>query len=124
MRHHDWIRAQYHDIEVRIQPALYKLTAQYQMVKIAISLIKSRLWAKNNMQDEVHMFMYDLDDPYPEDLIRHREREENNGVHEAHCCKEHGCKYGDDECPVVLGLSQQRYPCEECDEKVQKNVIY
>ena len=74
MRHHDWIRVQYHDIEVRIQPVLYKLTAQYQMIKKAISLIKSKLWAKKNMEDEVYMFMYDLDDPYPEDLIRHREK--------------------------------------------------
>ena len=28
----------------------------------------------------------------------------NIGVHAAHCCKWHGCKYGEDEiCPVVLG---------------------
>lgn len=27
------------------------------------------------------------------------------GVHNAHCCVEHGCKYGYDDCPVELGLS-------------------
>ncbi len=37
------------------------------------------------------------------------------GVHEHHCCAIHGCKYGDEDCPVVLGLTQQKYSCEDCD---------
>ena len=38
------------------------------------------------------------------------------GVHRAHCCVLHGCKYGDeDACPVVNGTIKQRYPCEDCD---------
>lgn len=36
------------------------------------------------------------------------------GVHRTHCCFEHGCKYGDKDCPVELGLIKQDYPCEEC----------
>lgn len=35
-------------------------------------------------------------------------------VHTEHCCTKHGCKYGDDNCPVVLGLKKQSYACEEC----------
>ena len=38
------------------------------------------------------------------------------GVHETHCCSKHGCKYGDADCPVVLELVEQEYPCEWCDE--------
>jgi len=35
------------------------------------------------------------------------------GVHETHCCKRHGCKYGEhDNCPVTLGLIAQAYGCE------------
>jgi hypothetical protein len=35
------------------------------------------------------------------------------GVHETHCCKRHGCKYGEhDNCPVTLGLIKQAYGCE------------
>jgi hypothetical protein len=35
------------------------------------------------------------------------------GVHETHCCKRHGCKYGEhDDCPVTLGLIKQTYSCE------------
>ena len=35
------------------------------------------------------------------------------GVHETHCCKRHGCKYGEhDACPVTLGLIRQSYGCE------------
>ena len=43
------------------------------------------------------------------------------GVHEHHCCAKHGCKYeNDSNCPVVLGLTKQKYPCEMCDiEKEQ-----
>ena len=32
--------------------------------------------------------------------------------HETHCCKRHGCKYGDKNCPVVLGNVKQEYGCE------------
>lgn len=38
---------------------------------------------------------------------------DNWGVHETHCCKRHGCKYGEhDNCPVTLGLIKQAYGCE------------
>lgn len=35
------------------------------------------------------------------------------GVHETHCCKKHGCKYGKDDCPVELGLIKQEGHCED-----------
>ena len=41
------------------------------------------------------------------------------GVHAAHCCKWHGCKYGDKDCPVVLGKVEQEYPCEWCSEELE-----
>lgn len=40
----------------------------------------------------------------------------NVGVHSCHCCVKHGCKYGDEDCPVVLREVMQDYPCEECSE--------
>jgi hypothetical protein len=39
-------------------------------------------------------------------------------VHTEHCCTFHGCKYGDDDCPVYLGLKRQSYPCENCREEI------
>lgn len=36
-------------------------------------------------------------------------------VHVAHCCIEHGCKYGEAVCPVVDGHLKQKYPCELCE---------
>ena len=36
------------------------------------------------------------------------------GVHETHCCIEHGCKYGYGDCPVVTGETEQKSKCEEC----------
>lgn len=39
------------------------------------------------------------------------------GVHIAHCCKVHGCKYNDEGCPVVNGLAVQKYPCIDCDDE-------
>ena len=38
----------------------------------------------------------------------------NVGVHQTHCCFIHGCKYGDDDCPVVKGRLEQDYLCESC----------
>lgn len=35
-------------------------------------------------------------------------------VHDSHCCKKHGCKYGDNNCPVVYGDEQGIY-CECCE---------
>ena len=40
------------------------------------------------------------------------------GVHRTHCCVEHGCKYGDGDCPVVLGIIAQDCYCEDCDDDV------
>lgn len=40
---------------------------------------------------------------------------EDWGVHGAHCCIRHGCKYMYDDCPVVLGLLKQDYKCQDCD---------
>ena len=37
------------------------------------------------------------------------------GVHRTHCCKKHGCKYGNQDCPVELGLVEQAYGCEQGD---------
>ena len=34
--------------------------------------------------------------------------------HLNHCCIHHGCKYGDENCPVVLGRNKQSYPCGGC----------
>ena len=38
------------------------------------------------------------------------------GVHNTHCCSKHGCKYGDEDCPVSIGISKQKYPCEYCED--------
>lgn len=36
-------------------------------------------------------------------------------VHGTHCCKSHGCKYNDDDCPVVVGTEEQQFFCDECE---------
>ncbi len=38
----------------------------------------------------------------------------NIGTCVSHCCKEHGCKYGHEDCPVMAGTHQQECPCESC----------
>lgn len=39
-----------------------------------------------------------------------------HGVHQRHCCALHGCKYGDKDCAVVLGIAKQDYTCEWCSD--------
>ena len=48
----------------------------------------------------------------------------NIAVHKAHCCKWHGCKYGDEYCPVVLGWVKQEYLCEYCDQDLENEEYY
>lgn len=36
------------------------------------------------------------------------------GVHTAHCCVRHGCKYDNDACPVTTKQAAQQHACEEC----------
>jgi hypothetical protein len=36
-------------------------------------------------------------------------------VHDAHCCQDHGCKYGDSDCPVVLRKEEGIW-CEDCED--------
>jgi hypothetical protein len=40
----------------------------------------------------------------------------NVGVHQTHCCDLHGCKYGDEDCPVAGKEIKQLYDCETCSE--------
>lgn len=39
-------------------------------------------------------------------------------IHTGHCCVEHGCKYGDVDCPVWLAAKKQGFPCESCNGKM------
>ena len=38
----------------------------------------------------------------------------SDGCHVSHCCDRHGCKYGDDDCPVANGRLKQEGPCYYC----------
>ena len=44
------------------------------------------------------------------------------GPHATHCCITHGCKYGDEDCPVVNGKVAQVYPCEDCPDTMSTGV--
>jgi hypothetical protein len=46
------------------------------------------------------------------------------GVHATHCCKWHGCKYGDPDCPVVSGEVEQEYLCWDCDHDLEDEQYY
>ena len=49
---------------------------------------------------------------------------DNYGVHISHCCKWHGCKYGDPDCPVSSGKVKQEYLCEYCYEELKDEEYY
>lgn len=40
---------------------------------------------------------------------------EYTSVHDRHCCKKHGCKYGDEDCTVKYG-DEAGIKCEYCYE--------
>ena len=73
---------------------------------------------KETIQEVSDKFEYDedlSDEPTPKELAA-SEAELEKRVHQTHCCKEHGCKYGDVDCQVVEGKVKQLYPCEECED--------
>ena len=43
-------------------------------------------------------------------------------VHQTHCCVQHGCKYGEKDCPVVKKEIKQEYLCELCKEDGIKSI--
>ncbi len=43
-------------------------------------------------------------------------------VHTRHCCLHHGCKYGDEDCPVALDRQLQEGPCEWCREDSEESL--
>ena len=45
-------------------------------------------------------------------------------VHASHCCKWHGCRYGDKNCPVVNGEIEQLWLCDDCYEEMDKADYY
>ena len=50
-------------------------------------------------------------------IISSKANKEHWGVHESHCCPKHGCKYGDADCPVVLGLTEKyNEDCMDCED--------
>jgi hypothetical protein len=44
------------------------------------------------------------------------------GVHQSHCCAIHGCKYGEDDCPVVTKKIIQDHICVDCEDDNIKTV--
>ena len=41
-------------------------------------------------------------------------------VHTEHCCEIHGCKYGDEKCPVFSGEKKRSFSCEDCVEELEE----
>lgn len=53
------------------------------------------------------------------EAARHETSGGETDVHTQHCCRWHGCKYGDDDCPVEKRKLPQSFPCEDCEEEEQ-----
>ena len=45
-------------------------------------------------------------------------------IHASHCCKWHGCKYGEKDCPVVKGKVEQLWPCDDCYDEMEEADYY
>jgi len=50
-----------------------------------------------------------------------RKSSERN-VHTVHCCEVHGCKYGDDWCPVATKKMTQHDLCERCEDDLMSQL--
>lgn len=78
-----------------------------------------RIYVKDDIENCIKSIELDTND------FVHPEIPENKyGVHKTHCCVKHGCKYGNPNCPVVLGKIIQDYPCEDCDYENFDNTVF
>lgn len=75
---------------------------------------KLRHSVQQSMEDAALFITEEYDIVHPEIFETEKEKESNKDVHTEHCCLEHGCKYGEDDCPVAAGRKVQSYPCESC----------
>lgn len=87
-----------------------KAHAAGQLENYAINMLKKTGWSVGGTQKFLKLS--------DEEMTIIREAEEKieyvNGVHDKHCCKKHGCKYFDPECPVEFGSLLGIY-CEDCE---------
>lgn len=44
------------------------------------------------------------------------EEEAQRDTHTEHCCVDHGCKYNDDQCPVISETKRQTGLCQDCND--------
>jgi hypothetical protein len=47
-------------------------------------------------------------------VVELSEEMKDQGVHQSHCCEDHGCKYGESSCPVVMKVCKQSNKCIDC----------
>lgn len=68
-----------------------------------------------NEIDDIRIIM-SLNDGKEKVVIDSIVNDDAKDVHTEHCCGEHkSCKYGEEDCPVVIGSKRASYPC-NCNE--------
>jgi len=85
--------------------------------KELLNIINSDKLDEFTLQDIINLFEFANTILFPEEIDSNYKLipKEKWGVHETHCCLEHGCKYGDRNCPVATGQIKQAYMCEVCN---------
>lgn len=95
-----------------------------------LAWLVKKLSSEKTSSEEVHKKSLEALDKYfretsPEDIQRDLDKvnqmftsvpQSQWDVHRNHCCKTHYCKYGDEDCPVRLGLFEQTNVCEMNDD--------
>lgn len=68
----------------------------------AIDTLAHRPWPAQVSEEELDLLPYDI------------------AVHIPHCCADHGCEYGYDDCAVMTGIVQQEQRCKKCYERQER----
>lgn len=72
----------------------------------------------------VHKYRRGRQSIYEEQSLKHILEKAINirCVHTEHCCPQCGCKYGDENCPVVKQVAKPSHKCLDCEEE-KKNLF-
>ena len=89
------------------------VTIEFSHAKIWDSMAEAIDYSKTHLKEHLLLFKVKLKQiPVFQDM--EREPESNRCVHTEHCCLFHGCKYGNQGCPVANGAKRQSHLCEQC----------
>lgn len=97
--------------KAKVETGEYPSVSEKERSLLSESYVEVIRAYKNRAGVSLRVAKYVIDFEREKEEMKRKEKKERKCVHTEHCCVNCGCKYGDEDCPVVLGLKKQSNPC-------------